>query len=328
MKRRDFITLLGGAAGWPLTARAQQGDRMRRIGVLMGYVESDPAGQQNLTTLLQALQQFGWVPSRNVQMEIRWVGADLNVIRAAAIGLVRLAPDVILATNGLVLAQLQQETRTIPIVFTQITDPVGSGYVDSLARPGGNITGFTPGEFSMYGKYPEMLKQVAPDVKRALVIMNRIQSPQVGMWHAIEATVPSLGLQVTQASPQDAAAISTAVEAFARTPNGGLIVLSNPITNLHRDLIIALAAKYRLPAMYSYRYFVAEGGLMSYGVESADLYRGAASYLDRILRGERVGNLPVQQPTKFELTVNLKTAKALGLTVPPTLLALADEVIE
>jgi putative tryptophan/tyrosine transport system substrate-binding protein len=331
MRRRDFITLLGGAAAaWPLAAQAQRAlpARMKRVGVLMGYVESDPLGQRYYAALLQGLQQTDWIPGQNVQLENRWVGADPSLVRTAVADLVGLKPDLILATTGLVMAQLQQQAGTIPLVFTQITDPVGAGYVNSLARPGGNVTGFATGEFSMFGKFPEMLKQIAPSVTRAAVILNLDQAAQVGMWRVIEEVAPLLKLQVTQADLHDAAEINAAVEAFARTPNGSLIVLANPITNLHRGLIIALAARYRLPASYPYSYFVQEGGLISYGVDPADLFRGVASYVDRILRGEKPADLPVQQPTKYQLAINLRTAKALGLTVPPTMLTLADQVIE
>jgi putative ABC transport system substrate-binding protein len=329
MKRREFITLLGGAtAAWPVAAWAQQGDRIRRIGVLLGYDEADPEGQRYIAAFLMGVQVLGWAPGHNVQIDYRWAAADPVRIRTYAAELVGLKPDLILANSGLVVAPLQQQTQTIPIIFTQINDPVGSGFVSSLARPGGNVTGFTPGEFSMYGKFPEMLKQIAPGVTQAAVVLNLDQTPQLGMWRAIEAVAPSLGVRVVQANVHDAAEINGAIEAFARVPNGGLVVLANPIVNLHRDLIIGLAARYHLPAVYAYRYFVAEGGLMSYGVDPIDLYRRSASYADRILRGEKVGNLPVQQPTKFELVINLKTAKALGLTVSNQMQLLADEVIE
>jgi len=328
LRRREFITLVGGAVAWPLAVKAQQGaGHVKRIGVLLGYAENDRVGQQNFMAFLQGLQQLGWAAGGSVQIDSRWVAADPELIRTSAAEVIGLKPDVIFASSGLVLGELQKATSTIPIIFTQINDPVGSGYVDSLARPGRNISGFAAGEFSMYGKYPEILRQIAPNVSRAAVILNLDQPAQVGMWRAIEAVAPSLGLRVTQANPHDAASVNATVEALARTPNAGLIVLANPITNLNRDLIITLAARYRLPTMFPYRYFVAQGGLMSYGVEPADLFSEAASYVDRILRGEKVGDLPVQQPTKFELVINLRTAKALGLTVPQTLLYTA-EVIE
>jgi len=329
MRRRAFITLLGGAAAvWPLAARAQQGAQMRRIGVLMAFAESDSEAQANLTAFRQAFQMLGWTDSRNVRIDYRWGGADPQRIRADAIELVGLKPDVILASSPLVLQPLQQETRSIPIVFVQITDPVGSGFVSSLAHPGGNITGFTTGEFSMYGKSLEVLKEIAPQVTRVAVILNPEQIPQAWMWRAIEAVAPSFRVQLTAAGVHDSAEIERAIDTFARESNGGLIVLPNVPTIAHRDLIVRLAARHRLPAVYSDRHFVSGGGLIAYGNDRADQYRQAASYVDRILRGERPGDLPIQQPTKFELVINLKTAKALGLDVPPTLLARADEMIE
>jgi putative ABC transport system substrate-binding protein len=329
MRRREFITLLGGAAAaWPLAARAQRPDSTRRIGVLTGAAENDPEGQLNVAAFRQGLQELGWTEGRNVRIEYRWTAADPERIRTYVAELVALRPDVIFANSSLVVAPLQKETRTIPIVFTQINDPVGSGFVASLARPGGNITGFTPGEFSMYGKFPAMLKEIAPSVTQMAVLLNPDQTPQLGMLHAIEAVASSLGVRLNAAGVRDAAEIDRAVGAFERESNAGLIVLASPITNLHRDLIIALAAKYRLPAVYAYRYFVVEGGLISYGVNVAELYRRAAAYVDRILKGTNPADLPVQQPTKFELAINLKTAKALGITVPLTLLVAATDVIE
>jgi putative ABC transport system substrate-binding protein len=329
MQRREFITLLGGAAAaWPLAARAQQPDRIRRLGVLFAYAENDPEGQLGAAAFRQGLQALGWTEGRNITTDYRWAAADAERTRTFVAELVALKPDVILASSSLVLAPLQRETRTVPIVFTNITDPVGSGFVASLARPGGNITGFTPGEFSMFGKFPETLKEIAPGITRMAVVLNPDQSPQIGMLRAIEAVAPSLGVRLTAAGVHDAAEIERALDTFARESNGGLIVLASPITNLHRELIIALAARHRLPAVYSYRYFVADGGLMSYGADVVDLFRRAASYVDRILMGAKPGDLPVQQPTKFELVINLKTAKALGLEVPLFLQQRADEVIE
>jgi putative ABC transport system substrate-binding protein len=333
MKRREFITLLGGAAAassnlWPLAARAQQPDRVRRIGVLLPLAEGDPEGQGYIKAFLQGLQALGWVPGRNLQIEYRWGGADSDRIRTYAGELVGLKPDVILAQTSLVMPPLQRETRTVPIIFMQINDPVESGLVASIARPGGNITGFTSFELTVGGKWLEMLKEIAPGVTRVAVILNPVQSPQIAILRAIEAVAPSVGVAVTVAGVQDAAGIEQAVSTFSRESNGGLIVLPNPITNGNRKLIIALAARHRLPAVYAYRYFVVDGGLMAYGVDLADLYRRAAGYVDRILKGEKPADLPVQAPTKYELVINLKTAKALGLTVPPTLLARADEVIE
>jgi putative tryptophan/tyrosine transport system substrate-binding protein len=328
VKRRNFITLIGGAAAWPLVARGQQGEQMRRIGVLSPFAESDPDAQANETAFRQALEKLGWTDGRNIRLDYRWGGADAERIRVYAIELVGLKPDVIVVSTSLVLQPLQRETRSIPIVFTQITDPVGSGFVESLARPGGNITGFTPAEFSMFGKSLEVLKDVAPNATRVAVILNPEQAPQLGMWHAIEAAAPSFKVQLTVVDARDAADLERAIDTFARETNGGLIVLPSPATQVNRPLIIAMAARHRLPAVYAFRHFVTDGGLISYGVDLAEQYRQAASYVDRILRGEKPTELPVQQPTKYELVINLKTARALGLEVPPTLLARADEVIE
>jgi putative tryptophan/tyrosine transport system substrate-binding protein len=326
--RREFITLLGGAAApWPLAARAQQGERMRRVGVLMPFAENDSDAQANITAFRQALQTLGWT-GRNVRVDYRWGGGEAERISSYASELVGLKPDVILASSPLVLQPLLQDTRSIPIVFTQITDPVGSGFVASLAHPGGNVTGFAIAEFSMYGKSLEMLKEVAPQVARVAVLLNPEQAPQAGMWRAIEAAAPSFRVQVTAADVRDSAEIKRAIDSFASESNGGLIVLPNVPTIVHRGLIMALAARHRLPAVYSFRQFVREGGLISYGPDRLDQYRRAAAYVDRILRGEKPSDLPVQQPTKFELAINLKTAKALGLDVSPMLLGRADEVIE
>jgi putative ABC transport system substrate-binding protein len=329
MQRRDFITLIGGAAAaWPLAVHAQQPGGMRRVGVLMAFAENDLDAQANITAFRQALQKLGWTDSGNVHIDYRWGAGDPERIRAYAIELVGLKPDVILAVSALVLQPLLQEARSIPIVFTQIGDPVGSGFVASMPHPGGNITGFTPAEFSMQAKKLEILKEVAPRVTRVAVLLNPEQIPQAGMWRAIEDVAPTFRVQLTAAAVRDPAEIERAIDIFARESNGGLIVLPSGLTIVHRGLIIALAARHRLPAVYQYRQFVTDGGLMSYGNDLADQYRQAASYVDRILRGEKPGDLPVQQPTKFELVINLRTAKALGLTVPPTLLDRADEVIE
>jgi putative ABC transport system substrate-binding protein len=327
MRRREFIALLGGAAAWPLAAQAQP-VRFRRIGVLNPFVENDAEVQANLMAFRQALEKLGWSDGRNVRIDYRWGGADPGRIRAHAKELVGLDPDVILVSTSLALQPLLRETRSIPIVFTQITDPVGSGFVASMARPGGNITGFAPGEFERFGKSLELLKEVAPQVKRVAVIRNPEQKPQEGMWRAIEAVAPSFKVQLTAADARNTAEVEHAVDRFASEPNGGLIVLPNPVTEGNRRLIIAMAARHRLPAVYAFRFFVTDGGLMSYAADLADQYRQAASYVDRILKGEKPSDLPVQQPTKFDLVINLKTAKALGIEVPPTLLARADEVIE
>jgi putative ABC transport system substrate-binding protein len=328
IRRRKFITLLGGAAAWPLTAPAQQNDRTRRVGVLTSFAENDPDTQANITAFRQELEKLGWTASRNMRIDYRWGGADPEHLKTYAIELVDLKPDVILAVSAQALQPLQQVTSSIPVVFTQMGDPLGSGFVTSLAHPGGNITGFTPAEFSMHGKKLEMLKEVAPQITRVAVLFNPEQIPQSGMLHAVETVAPFLGVQPTAAAVRDAAAIERAIDLFAREPNGGLVVLPSGPTIVHRGLIIALAARHRLPAVYQYRQFVTAGGLMSYGNDLADQYRQAASYVDRILRGEKPGDLPVQAATKFELIINLKTAKALGLTVPRAILARTDELIE
>jgi putative ABC transport system substrate-binding protein len=329
MRRREFLAILGGAAAsWPLAARAQQGERMRRVGVLNPFAENDPEVLANITAFRQALQKLGWTDGRNLRIDYRWGGANPERIRAHATELVALEPDVILVSSPLALQPLQQETRSIPIVFTGVSDPASSGFVASLARPGGNITGFAVAEFSMYGKYLELLKEVAPHVSRVAVMMNPEQIPQAGNWRAIETVAPSFKVQLTAAHVRDSAEIERAIDAFARESNGGLIVLPSALTIVHRGLITGLAVRHRLPAIYAFRQFVMDGGLMSYGVDLVDQYRQAASYVDRILRGEKPGDLPVQQPTQFRLIINLKTAKALGLDVPWILQQRADEVIE
>jgi ABC-type uncharacterized transport system substrate-binding protein len=328
MKRREFIILLGGAAAaWPRAARAQKTDRMRRIGVLQAINESDPEGQRRVAAFEQGLQKLGWTAGASLVIDYRW-GNTADRLRRYAAELVGLKPDVIWTSGALGLLPLKRQTQTIPIVFTLIFDPVGSGFVESLSHPGGNITGFTLGEFSMGGNTLEALKEVAPQVSRVAVMLNLDQPPHVAMWRAIETAAPSFGVRLTAADAQDPAQIERAIEAFAREPNGGLIVLPGPITIIHRDLIIALAARHRVPAAYGFRFFATSGGLMSYGVDPADQSRQAAAYVDRILKDAKPSDLPVQQPTKFELVINLKTAKAMGLNVPETVLARADEVIE
>jgi len=329
MKRREFIKLVGGAAAmWPLVARAQQPERVRRIGVLQYINESDPELQRRVAVFVQGLQKLGWREGANLVIDYRYGAEDSERMRLDAAELVGLRPDLIWTSGGLGLLSLKRATHNIPIVFTGVYDPVGSGYVASLARPGGNITGFTLGEFSMGGKMLEVLKEVVPQVSRVAVILNLEQPPHVAMWRAVEAIAQSFGVSLTATDVQDPAEIERAIEAFAREPNGGLIVLPGPITNNHRELIIALAARHRLPAAYPFRYFVKEGGLVSYGADPFDQSRQAAAYVDRILKGEKPEDLPIQQPTKFEFVINLKTAKALGVTIPQTLLARADEVIE
>ena len=327
MKRREFITLLGGtAAAWPLAARAQQGERMRRIGVLMNLAADDPQSPVRIATFLLGLQESGWTDGRNLRIDYRWGAGDPDRYRRYAAELVALAPDVILAV-GASLGPLLQATRTVPVVFAQVADPVGAGFVASLARPGGNVTGFMEFEFSISGKWLELLKQIAPRVTRVAVLRDTIASG-IGQFGAIQSVAPSLGVEVTPLDVRDADEIERAITAFAREPNGGLVVISGPSAATHRALIITLAAQHQLPAVYPYRYYVAEGGLISYGPDNLDQYRRAAGYIGRILKGEKPADLPVQAPTKYALAINLKTAKALGLEVPATLLARADEVIE
>jgi putative tryptophan/tyrosine transport system substrate-binding protein len=328
VRRREFITLLGGAAAWPLVARAQQTDRVRRIGVLMNLAADDPESQRRMTAFVQGLQQLGWTDGRNVRIETRWGAADVDRFRSYAAELVALAPDVILASGHPSVVALQQATRTVPIVFLQVVDPVGAGFVASLARPGGNATGFTVFEYSISGKWLELLKEVAPSVTRAAIIRDAAITAGTGQFAAIQAVAPSLGIEVSPIGVRDAGEIERAIGAFAHSSNGGLIVTGSALAAVHRDLIVTLAARHKLPAVYSFRYFATVGGLISYGPDSMDPYRRAAGYVDRILKGERPADLPVQAPTKFELVINLKTAKALGLEVPATLLARADEVIE
>jgi putative ABC transport system substrate-binding protein len=329
MTRRSFITLLGGAAAatWPLAARAQQSEQMRRIGVLMNLAADDPEGQVRIAAFVQGLQQFGWTVGRNLQIDTHWAAADADLFRRYATELVRAAPDVILASTSLAIAPLQQATRTVPIVFVITLDPVGGGYVASLARPGGNATGFMLYEYSVSGKWLELLKQIAPGVTRAVVLRDPA-APGIGQFAAIQAVAPPFGVELSPVDVRDGGEIERAVTTFARKPNGGLIVTGSPSQAVHRKLIVTLAAQHRLPAVYPFRYMATDGGLIAYGPEMIDQYRRAAQYVDRILRGEKPADLPVQAPTKYELVINLKTAKALGLEVPPSLLARADEVIE
>jgi putative ABC transport system substrate-binding protein len=329
MRRRELITLLGGAAAaWPLAARAQQGEGVRRIGVLLNLAENDPEGKARLGAFLQGLQQLGWTDGRNVQIDIRWAGGDAERIRTHAAELVTLTPDVILAAGGVVMGPLLQATRTVPIVFTQTADPVGGGFVDSLARPGGNATGFLTFEYSLSGKWLELLKQIIPGMTRAAVLRDAADPAGTGQFGAIQSVAPSFGVELSPVNVRDAVETERAVTEFARGSNSGLIVVAGGLAIVHRELIIALAARHRLPAVYFNRMYVTGGGLISYGPENLDQYRRAAGYVDRILKGEKPADLPVQAPTKYELVINLKTAKALGLDVPPMLLARADEVIE
>ena len=327
MKRREFILALGGAATWPLAARAQQADQVRRIAVLTLFPENDPEGQARHAAFVRELQQLGWTEGRNVRFDYRSV-TDPDRISAFAAELVRLTPDVILAYGSPILTALRRETRSIPIVFVQVTNPVGGGFVASLAHPGGNITGFTNFEFAIGGKWLETLKEIAPDTKRVAVILDPENPTASGYLGAIEAMAPSLSVQVTPTAGRDVADIERAIAAFARGPNGGVIVLPDIIAIVHRELFVGLAARHRLPAVYPLRLFAAAGGLLSYGVDQINQSQRAADYVDRILKGEKPADLPVQAPTKFELVINLKTAKALGLTIPPSVLTRADEVIE
>jgi len=327
-KRREFITLIGGAAAWPLAARAQQGERMRRIGILLPAAADDAGFQAPFGAFLQALALLGWTIGRNVRIDTRWATTNAAEIRRHVAELVALAPDVILASGTSTVGPLQQATRTVPIVFPNMGDPVGGGFVDSLARPGGNATGFMSYEYTLSGKWLELLKEIAPGVTRVAVLRDAAVSIGPAQFGVIQAVAPSLGVEVNPINMRDAGEIERAIAAFAGSPNGGLIVTASALAQRHRDLIITLAARHKLPAVYHRGLYVTDGGLISYGPDFIDQYRRAAGYVDRILKGEKPADLPVQAPTKYDLIINLKTAKALGLTVPPTLLARADEVIE
>jgi putative tryptophan/tyrosine transport system substrate-binding protein len=329
MTRRAFIALLGGAAAaWPLAARAQQGQRMRRIGVLMHLAADDPEGQRRVAVFLQGLQEAGWAVGRNVDIEMRWAAGDADRFRRYAMEIIALTPDVILASGTPSVVAVQQATRTVPIVFVLVPDAVGAGIVASLSRPGGNTTGFTSTELGMSVKWLELLKEIAPKVTRASVLRDAADPATMGQFGAIHGAGPSFGIVISPMGVANAEDIERGITAFAREPNGGLIILPTPKTVVHRGLIIKLADQHRLPAVYRARYWAAEGGLVSYGPGILDQYRSAAGYVDRILKGEKPADLPVQAPTKYDLVINLKTAKALGLDVPATVLARADEVIE
>jgi putative tryptophan/tyrosine transport system substrate-binding protein len=327
VSRRDFIILAGAAAAWPVIATAQS-ERVRRVGVLMHTTSDEPEAQVRLAAFLQGLQEAGWSVGRNMRIDTRWAGGnDVMRLRKDAAELVALGPDVMLAGVGPTSPAIQQVSRTMPIVFAQSVDPVGNGYVESLARPGGNITGFTQFEYGLSAKWLELLKEAAPAVTR-VGVLRESGSAGIGQWAVIQAAASSLGVEVSPIQLRDASGIETALNAFARGPNGGLVVAVSATSQIHRELIIALAARHRLPAVYPYRFFVADGGLISYGPDLIGLYRRAAGYVDRILKGAKAADLPVQSPTKYELAINLKTAKALGITMPLILQQRADEVIE
>jgi putative ABC transport system substrate-binding protein len=326
MRRRTFIASLGGAAVWPLAARAQQSERIRRIGSLAQLRETDPELRKRLAAFVQTLQKLGWRDGQNIRIDHRYALGKADNARRYAAELIELAPDVILAEGN--SGPLLEATRTVPIVFVLATDPVGAGLVESLARPGGNATGFTQGEYALSGKWLELVKEVAPRVTRVAVLRDLAGPSGTGQFGVIQSVASSLGVEVSPINLRDAGEIERGISAFALKSSGGLIVTSSPVGPIHRDLIVALAARHQLPAVYHERLFVADGGLISYGPDFVDQYRRAAGYVDRILKGEKPADLPVQQPTKFELVINLRTAKVLGLDVPPTLLARADEVIE
>jgi putative tryptophan/tyrosine transport system substrate-binding protein len=328
MRRRDFIKVVAGSAvTWLPAARAQQPEQMRRIGVLLNLAADDPESAARITAFAQGLEKFGWTVGRNVRIDYRWAAGDTRRFQKYAEELVAFAPNILLAAATPSVQALQQATQTVPIVFVGVTDPVAAGFVNSLARPGGNITGFTPFEFGIGVKWLELLKQIARDLTRVAII-REAAGPGVGQLAAIQAIAPSLGVEIVPIGARDPAEIERAIKTFARTSNGGVIVTSSPLTGVNRDLIIALTAQYRLPTVYPFRYQVAAGGLISYGPDLIDEYRRAAEYVDRILKGEKPGDLPVQAPTKYQLVINLKTAKAIGLTIPAALLTRADEVIE
>jgi putative ABC transport system substrate-binding protein len=327
MRRREFITLASSAIPWPLVARAQQSGQVRRVSVLMVMEEGDPLGKSYLAAFQDGLQKLGWNDG-NARLDIRWGGGQAERLRASAIELIDSKPDVVVAGATAALVPLKQATQTIPIVFAQVSDPVRGGFVPSLTHPGGNITGFALYEYAIAAKWLELLKQLAPAVNRLAALYDPTSPANLAQLPEIEGQAPGFGVRSSAFAVRDAADIENAISTFAREPNGGLLVLPNPVTTVHRALIVALAAKHRLPDVYAYRYHVTGGGLASYGVDVPDLYRRAASYVDRILKGEKPGELPVQFATKFELVINLKTAKALGLDPPNSLLARTDEVVE
>jgi len=329
MKRRAFIAGLAGAAvAWPPAGRAQQGERVRRIGVLMNVAADDPEAEARNTSFMQGLQELGWTVGGNLRIDYRWAAGDADRLSRDAAELVALAPDVVLASGTSTVGPLQRTTRTVPIVFAGVADPVGAGFIDSLARPGGNTTGFISFEYGLSGKWLELLKEIAPGVTRVAVLRDSAISGGTGQFGAIQSVASSLRVEVNPIHVRDAGEIERAIAAFAHSPNGGLIVTASGLAIVHRELIVTLAARHKLPAVYYYRFFVTDGGLVSYGPDPHDQYRRAAGYVDRILKGEKPADLPVQAPTKLELVINLKTAKTLGLDIPQSVLARADEVIE
>jgi putative ABC transport system substrate-binding protein len=330
MRRREFLGVLGTAGvGWPLAAAAQQSERMRHIGLLMAAGADDPEYQARIRAFQQELEQLGWTEGRNAWIDTRWATTNADEIRKHASELAALTPDVILAATGTTtVAPLLEATRTVPIVFVLLIDPVGAGFVSSLARPGGNATGFLMFEYGLSGKWLELLKQISPSVTRVAVLRDPAIASGIGQFGAVQSAAPSFGMEASPINVRDVGEIERDINAFAQSSNGGVVVTASPRASLHRDLIVTLAARHRLPAVYSSRHYVDGGGLISYGPDIIDQYRRAAGYVDRILKGEKPADLPVQVPTKYGLVINLKTAKALGLTVPPTLIARADEVIE
>jgi putative ABC transport system substrate-binding protein len=328
MKRRQFITLLGGAAAWPVAARAQQPERMRSIGVLMNFPSNDEEGQARITAFAQALQKLGWTEGGNVRTHTRWAADDVDRYRRYAEELVALTPDVVLASGSPSVEALLRVTRSVPIVFANVIDPVGAGFVTSMARPRGNTTGFTAYEYSISGKWLELLKEFAPNVTRVAVLREPSLAAGIGQFAAIQSAASSSGVELSAVDSRDASEIERALAAFAQEPNGGVIIAASSSAVTHRELIISLAMRYRLPNVYPFRYYPASGGLASYGPDTIAEFKRASVYVDRILKGEKPADLPVQAPTKYEMVINMKTAKALGFDVPPTLLARADEVIE
>jgi putative ABC transport system substrate-binding protein len=329
MRRREFITILSSVAvGWPLVARAQQGERLRRVAILMTLGEDDAEGQRRVNAFVQVMQELGWIAGRNIAFEKRWDAGEADRSRTIAAEMAALGPDVILAPGSVTVGPLLQAMRSVPMVFVHVPDPVGAGFVDSLSRPGGNVTGFTQFEFSFGGKWLELLKEMSPTMLRAGVLRDPTLTTSIAQYAAIQAVAPSLGVELIPLNVRDVADIDRTIATFAGRPNGGLIVSSNPFVAIHRALIIKLALQHKLPSIFVERYLAGAGGLMSYGSDFVDQFRRAAVYVDRILKGEKPADLPVQAPTKYQLVINLKTAKALGLAVPPSLLARADEVIE